>query len=129
RSATPDSLWGLVAEAHAADPDAAIGLSEAYLPESELRQRLPDAGPVFRQYAPGQIAPVLNLGDRYHVFQVVDRAQAGALPELAWIEDELRRQMLIDARRQLVSREVQDLKSRAQAAGDLDTPESPPARQ
>ncbi|MEO1478065.1 MAG: peptidyl-prolyl cis-trans isomerase, partial [Bacteroidota bacterium] len=96
---------------------------EAYFPESQLRQRLPDVGAVFRQYAPSQIAPVLELGDQYHVFQVVDRADAGTLPELGWIEEDLRRQMLIDARRQLISREVQALKSEAQASGALDLPD------
>lgn len=123
RSATPDSLWRQVAQTYAAVPATVIGLSEAYFPESQLRQRLPDVGTVLRQYAPGQIAPVLELGDQYHVFQVVDRADAGTLPELDWIEEDLRRQMLIDARRQLVSREVQALKSEAQAAGALDLPE------
>ncbi|MEL6610580.1 MAG: peptidylprolyl isomerase [Bacteroidota bacterium] len=122
RSATPDSLWRRVAETYAATPATAIGLSEAYFPESQLRQRLPDVGAVFRQYAPSQIAPVLELGDQYHVFQVVDRADAGTLPELGWIEEDLRRQMLIDARRQLISREVQALKSEAQASGALDLP-------
>jgi hypothetical protein len=52
---------------------------------------------------------------------------AGEVPELSWIEDEVRRQVEIQSRKQMVARHVQRLRNEAQARDELEIRETPAA--
>lgn len=136
-SAGQDSLWEATARAYAADTATSLSLGREYVPESRLlTSDAASAWQVLPQLGPGQIGAVQEIGDRYFVIQLVDRVPAGEEPELAWIEDEVRRQVEIQSRKQIVARHVQRLRNEAQARNELDIrepaappaqPESPPA--
>jgi hypothetical protein len=59
------------------------------------------------------VTPVIETDGLAHLLQLVDRVPAGAIPELAWIEDQVRRQLTIDARKQMYERQVQRLRTEA----------------
>ena len=127
-SAQQDSLWGAAARAYAADTAASLGLGREYVPESRLLTA--DESSVWQmlpQLSPGQIGPVQEDGGLFYVLQLVDRVPAGEAPELAWIEDEVRRQVEIQQRKQIVARHVQRLRNEAQARDELDIRASAPS--
>ena len=115
-----DSLWALTARTYSFDPDGAVALARTYFPESRLAETDADLGTAVRALAPGQVAPVIASAGRFHVVQLVDRKPAGALPELAWVEDELRQRLAIEARNRMLARQVQQLQIEAQADGRLE---------
>jgi hypothetical protein len=124
-----DSLWEAAARTYAADTTASLSLAREYVPESRLLSSdAASAWQVLPQLSPGQIGAVQEIGDRYFVIQLVDRVPAGEVPELAWIEDEVRRQVEIQSRKQMVARHVQRLRNEAQARNELDIrePAAPP---
>jgi parvulin-like peptidyl-prolyl isomerase len=125
--AQQDSLWEATARAYTADTAASLGLGREYVPESRLLTA--DEASIWQvlpQLSPGQISSVQEVGDTYYVVQLVDRAPAGEEPELAWVEDEIRRQVEIQQRKQMVARHVQRLRNEAQARDELviNTPEA-----
>lgn len=116
-----DSLWEAAARTYSADTAASLSLAREYVPESRLLNS--DAGSAWQvlpQLGPGQIGAVQEIGDRFYVIQLLDRVAAGEEPELAWIEDEVRRQVEIQSRKQMVARHVQRLRNEAQARNELD---------
>ncbi len=116
-----DSLWEVTARAFAADTATSLALGRQYVPESRLLTA--DEASVWQtlpQLEAGQISPVIESGDAFYVLQLVDRAAAGDEPQLAWIEDEISRQVTIQARKQMVARHVQRLRSEAEARNELD---------
>lgn len=120
-SADQDSLWEATARAFAADTTTSLALGRSYVPESRLLTA--DEASVWQalpQLDPGQISSVIEAGDAFYVLQLVDRAEAGTEPELAWIEDEISRQVTIQARKQMVARHVQRLRSEAEARNELE---------
>lgn len=116
-----DSLWEAAARAYASDTTASLALGRSYVPESRLRgSTAAEVWEVLGQLGPGQIAPVIEAGGSYYVAQLLDRAPAGSAPRLGWIEDELRRQIAIQSRKQLLARHVQRLRTEAEARGELE---------
>lgn len=121
QGARQDSLWEAAARAYAVDTTLALALGRAYVPESRLRGTTANVvGDALGPLGPGQIAPVIEADGAFYVVQLLDRAPAGALPELGWIEDEVRRQIAIQSRKQLLARHVQRLRTQAEARGDLE---------
>jgi hypothetical protein len=114
-----DSLWGSIIDQYALDAEGSRYLSANYFPQSRL---FPSA--TLREWTqrlnPDQIAPVIEEGGHFHVVQVVARRHAGTPPQMAWIEDELRERLIIDARKQMVARQVQRLRNEALAREDLE---------
>lgn len=128
QSAQQDSLWEVAARSFAADTAASLALAREYVPESRLLTA--DEASVWQiipQLGPGQISSVIEAGGAYYVVQLVERIPAGEEPKLEWIEDEVRRQVTIQARKQMVARHVQRLRSEAEARNELDIRE-PAAR-
>jgi parvulin-like peptidyl-prolyl isomerase len=120
-----DSLWEAAARTYATDPAASLSLAREYVPESRLLSSdAASAWQMLPQLSPGQIGAVQQIGDTYYVIQLVDRVPAGELPELAWIEDEVRRQVEIQSRKQMLARHVQRLRNEAQARDELDIRET-----
>ena len=116
-----DSLWALTVRAYAAAPDEALAFADAYRPESRLDGLDDVLGAAVRSLAPGEVAPLVPSSGRFHVVQLVDRKPAGVVPELAWVEDELRQRVAIEARNRMLARQVQALQNEALAAGRLET--------
>ena len=115
-----DSLWSGIAQRFAVDPGGALTLSSTYYPERTLFARQPTLRPLLRRIGVGEIAPVVGGDSLHHVLQLVDRAPPGSIPELAWIEEDVRRQLIIDARKQMYARHVQRLRNRALSRNALE---------
>ncbi len=127
QSAQQDSLWEVAARTFATDTSASLALARSYVPESRLLADETSAWQALRQLGPGQTSAVLPTDSTFLVLQLVDRAPAGSDPQLAWIEDEVQRQLAIGSRKQMVARQVQRLRNEALARGELDIREPEPA--
>ncbi len=120
QSAQQDSLWEVAARTFALDTTTALGLGRTYVPESRLLTDESSVWQTLRQLGPGQISSVLEADSTFVVLQLLDRAPAGSEPQLAWIEDEVRRQLAIGSRKQMVARHVQRLRNNALSDGELE---------
>ena len=118
--ASADSLWQALARDVARDPQAAVALSSTYHPEARLFTTQPALAQALGGLRPGDVAPVLAADGLFHVLQLVDRVPAGTVPELGWVEAELRERLAIEARKQMVERQVQRLRNEAMAREDLE---------
>ncbi len=117
RAGTADSVWASIAHRHGAE--AAL-LGESYYPEQRLLSALPAAQTLLENLPPGTVAPAFEARGRHHVLQLVDRLPAGTPPELAWVEGEVRRRLLMQRRKQMIERQVQRLRNEAASRGTLE---------
>lgn len=120
QGAHQDSLWEIAARTYAADTAISLGLARSYVPESRLHGSSASVWQALGQLGPGQISPVIEADSAYFVVQLLDRAAAGSVPRLAWVEDEVHRQIAIQSRKQLLARHVQRLRTEAEARGELE---------
>ena len=120
-AATADSLWQALVRRFATDVEAALALSGTHYPEQRLFATQPTLRQALSDLAPGEAAPVLTQGDSlFYVLQLVDRVPAGTVPELAWVEAELRQHLAIETRKQMLERQVQRLRNEALAREELE---------
>lgn len=116
-----DSLWTLTVQEYSTDPEGAYALSQAFLPESRIAGLEPSVAQLARTLNPLEVGPVTESNGRYLVVQLLDRAPAGSEPQIEWVREELRQRLAIEARTSMLSRQVQQLKTEAQASGRLET--------
>ena len=112
-AAASDSVWAQLVSRFAEDPELSLTLSGNYFPESRLFMDQPVLRQHLSQLRPGQLAPLIETNGHAHLLQLDDRVLAGTIPKLAWIEDQVRRQLTIDARKQMYERQVQRLRTEA----------------
>lgn len=116
-----DSLWTTWARTSAMDPTQALELARRYMPVSRLFARLPQMRAALTDLGEGETAPVITRNDSlHHIIQVVERVPEGTPPELEWVEPEIRRRLMVRARKQMYAREVQRLRNEAKARNALD---------
>ncbi len=118
-AATADSVWAQLVSRFAEDPELSLTLSGNYFPESRLFIEQPVLRQHLAQLRPGQLAPLIDLNGYTHLLQLEDRVPAGSIPELSWIEDQVQRQLTIDARKQMYERQVQRLRTEAMSRNVL----------
>lgn len=114
-----DAGWDRLVDRYAEDPDGARALAATYYPESRLFADRPALREALGGLTPGQAAPLTQHDSLYHVLQLADRVPAGTLPELPWIEAEVRRLLAIEARKQMFERQVERLRAEALARDAL----------
>ncbi len=112
-AATADSVWAQLVSRFAEDPELSLTLSGNYFPENRLFMEQPVLREHLAQLRPGQVAPLIETNSHTHLLLLDDRVLAGTIPKLAWIEDQVRRQLTIDARKQMYERQVQRLRTEA----------------
>jgi hypothetical protein len=115
-----DQAWQEVARQHAASPNESLALSSTYVAEGRLFATTPVLRTVLSRLTPGRVSEPVEANGQYHVVHLLDRAQTGTIPELVWIEDEVRRRLLIEARKQMYARQVQRLRNEALAREELE---------
>ncbi len=120
RTPNPDSAWAVLARRYADDPDGVLGLSQSYFPESRLFTAQPAVQEELGGLSNGDVSPLIEYDGVYHVLQLVDRVPPGSVPELAWIENELKQRLTIEARKQMYARQVQRLRNEALARENLE---------
>lgn len=122
RAAGADSVWAQLSRRYADQPARARRLAGRFLPESRLFSQLPYVRDELDALREGEVAPITQDGDRFHLLQLVQRVDTGATPELEWVEGEIRRRLRIRHRKQMYAREVQRLRNRAKADNLIETP-------
>ena len=120
KSPYADSLWSMTVREYASNPEEAAAFASTYLPLSRLSGLDEAIARQVQALNPGEIAPVVESGGRYHVVQLLDRVAAGTPPELRWVHEELRQRLAIEQRNEMLVRQIQQLQNEAQAAGRLD---------
>ena len=103
----------MLAQRFAEDPDLSFTLASNYFPESMLFMEQPQLHQQLVRLRKDQLAPLLEVNGHTHLLQVADRVPTGAIPELDWVEDQVRRQLTLDARKQMYERQVQRLRTEA----------------
>lgn len=114
-----DSTFTALIDRYATFPDQAHRLTAKFVPESRLFGHRPYVRDELTELGDGEIAPVVEDDSLFHVLQLVERIPEGSEPELAWVEDEIRRRLTIRSRKQMYAREVQRLRNQALARNDL----------
>jgi len=117
-----DSVWTRIVRRHAQRPERALELADRFLPEGRLFAQLPYVSDELTNLREGEITPVIQDNEAYHVLQLVRRIPEGTDPQLQWVEGEIRRRLRIRSRKQMYAREVQRLRNRAKANDLLETP-------
>ena len=120
--ATADSVWTGLIRRYAQNPSRAQEISAQFLPEGRLFAQLPYVKDELSNLREGQVAPVVQDNNQFHVLQLVRRIPEGTDPQLRWVEGEIRRRLRIRSRKQMYAREVQRLRNRAKANTDLELP-------
>lgn len=115
-----DSVWSAMVGRYARDRDGSLALSSNYFPASQLFAMQPELRRVILSLSAGQVAPVQQVEDLYHVVQFVDSIPEGTLPELEWVEREIRERLRIQARKQLFADQVERLRNEALAREALE---------
>jgi len=122
RDAEIDSIWSQISREYANQPERARRMSDRFLPKSRLFSQHPYVRDELSALREGEVAPVIQDNNRFHVLQLVGRAEEGSTPELKWVEGEIRRRLRIRHRKQMYAREVQRLRNRAKADNLIETP-------
>jgi parvulin-like peptidyl-prolyl isomerase len=117
-----DTVWARLAQAYARTPQRALELSDRFLPQGRLFAQLPYVQDELSNLQEGEVAPILEDNDQFHVLQLVRRIPEGTSPKLRWMEPEIRRRLRIRNRKQMYAREVQRLRNKAKANDLIDTP-------
>jgi hypothetical protein len=119
-SAAATRAWQALASSYALDVARAKTMAAQYHPERNLFRSEPILRQQLERLRPGETAPILEIGDRYHVMHLVDRAAPGTIPQPAWVDKEIRRRLALRARKQMYAREVERLRNEALARRDVD---------
>ncbi|MGB3541412.1 peptidyl-prolyl cis-trans isomerase [Rubrivirga sp.] len=121
----PDSLFVLIAREFTDDPDGAVALASEYVPEGRIRALDEALGLRVASLPAGAQVVAVPVGASVHVVQVVDRVPAGTVPPLSMVRDELSERIAIRNRREAEARLLQQLRSEAQARGQLELTAKP----
>lgn len=115
-----DSLFALAAREYAPDPDGAIALADAYIPESRLLALDETLGQRISTLGAGADPIVVQGGDAFYAVAVVDRVQAGQTPSIAMVRPEIAERLAIRRRKEAEARLIARLRSEAEAGGRLE---------
>jgi hypothetical protein len=122
REAGIDSVWAELSRRYADRPKRAQKMAGRFLPESRLFIQQPYVRDELSALREGEVAPVVQDNNRFHVLQLVQRAEEGSTPKLKWVRAEIERRLRIRHRKQMYAREVQRLRNRAKADNLIETP-------
>lgn len=115
-----DSLWRSRVQRMTDDPGLALAFIRNYYPTSRLFVSQPQLRERVAALDAGQVSAVIETDSLFHVLQIVERIPVGTVPELDWIEQDVREQVLIQSRKQMYQRLVQQLRTQAQAREEFD---------
>lgn len=119
-SGTLAGAWPTLAARFSADPSMSLDLAANLYPEARLLSGHPAVLSRLQRMGNGELAPVLASNGYYHVVHLEQRVPAGTIPELAWVEDEVRQRVVVQSRKQMYARQVQRLRNEALARETLD---------
>ncbi len=115
-----DSIWISLVQEHADEPDVCLALSTNYLPSIRLFSSRTGLRAAVMSLGPGDFTDILFDNGTFHIVQFVERIPEGTLPELAWVEPEIRQRLLIQSRKQMYADQVERLRNEALAREALE---------
>ena len=99
----------------------ASGLSDdAFYPERQMFAATPGLGEVVANLDIGDVHDVFEMDSTFHVVQLMDHLETGAVPSIDMVRREIRDRVAIDIRKQLYARQVERLRTRALAREELE---------
>lgn len=93
---------------------------DSFYPQRQLFAAIPGLGQAVSDMRIGQVLPVFEHEGSFHVVLLLDRLDAGTVPSLEMIHDDIRDRVAIQMRKQLYARQVQRLRTRAMAREELE---------
>ena len=117
---TAETAWKRIANSYADDKEAALTMSYHYLPESRFEDTSERVLAVLSGLKNNEVSEIENIGGTWHVIGLVERAKTGSKPKLAWIQNEIRQQLRIRAKKQRYATFLQELRSKAMSQKTLE---------
>ncbi len=114
-----DSAFARLVETHSALKEQSIYFASGMLPMSLIFSQNAVIRERVSQTGEGGIVPPYRDAGLIHVMKVIERAPAGTVPDLDMILPEIEQRILIESRKQLFARQVQRLRTAAEARDDL----------
>jgi parvulin-like peptidyl-prolyl isomerase len=118
----PDTVaneWARIVKQYADDSRTSLELSDNYIPESRLTDAAEPVWQTLQGMSNGQVSNVLNVSNKYHVLQLVERLPEGSTPKISWIQNDIREILRMNTQKQAYLVYTQDLKSKALSKGVL----------
>lgn len=119
-AANPDSAWSHYLNVFSRESNVVIKLSDSYYPLAQLTRSIPGLETALEAAAPGEVITPFKSQGTFHVVQLVDRLEVGAIPELEMIRDFVHARVVIESRKQMIARQVQRLRNNATARDELE---------
>jgi hypothetical protein len=119
-STNPDSVWVSFLNESQGDVNTFFQIAESYYPLGQLGQSIPDVERVLLRARAGEVLPVIEFQGLFHVIQLVDMLEIGTIPDLDMIRRSIEARVAIEARKQMIARQVQRLRNIATASEELE---------
>jgi len=119
-SPNADSIWALLANRFRVEDVNVRALSDSYYPVSQIAAAVPGLEDIISTIPIGNVIEPFEANGNIHVIQLVDRLDTGTIPELYMIEEFVRSRVAIEARKQMLARQVQRLRNEAIAREELE---------
>jgi hypothetical protein len=120
RQALRDSLsWQEVAQMYAINPQQAISESNRYLPLSMAVSNINIMQSYLETIPVGNISAIQRANGVYHFVQLTDRRAGGEAPELSWLKDEIKSQMLREKRQRKFNSYLKNLYLSAESDNEI----------
>lgn len=115
-----DSLFALLIERFSSSATRELEMLRNYFPETALFQD----EPILRQYIQttqaGGLPELLTVDSTYHLIQIVNRSLPDTTPELPWVQDFIREQLMIQNRNRIYVQSVHSLRAQAEFREDIE---------
>ncbi len=125
RAAKQDLLqavsWPEVAQDYAIDPKRAIEDSDQYWPISMALSDISIMNRYLNIIGQNEISPIQRVNGVYHFVQLIDSRAKGELPDLEWLMEKIKDQMLLNKQRRNFSSYVKNLYLKAKSNNEVET--------
>lgn len=115
-----DSGFVALLERFSASVAEELAMTQNYFPETKLFVHQPDLNQLLQTTPAGAPPQLVMVDSMYHLLQVVDRSPVGTIPELLWVEDLVREQLILRRRKQNYARNVRELFVEAESREDIE---------
>ena len=119
-SSNADSAWALLANRFSIVNTNVKALSDSYYPASQIAASIPGLEGIIVTIQVGSVIEPFEANGNIHVIQLVDRLEPGTIPDAYMIEELVRSRVAIEARKQMLARQVQRLRNEAIAREELE---------
>jgi len=92
---------------------------DVFYPERQMFAATPGLGDIISNLAVEEVHQVIVVDSTFHVVQLMDRLESGAVPSIDMVRREIADRVAIDMRKQLYARQVERLRTRALAREEL----------